>query len=75
MWITHQTRTNLYRTAQAEAIAQAIIDLKGGATTYDTLKKITDLIGASNGIAPLGADQSKNSLNITYPAYVDDILI
>ena len=46
-------------TAQAEAIAQAIIDLKGGATTYDTLKKITDLIGASNGIAPLGADQSK----------------
>lgn len=59
-------------TAQAEAIAQAITDLKGGATTYDTLKKITDLIGVANGIAPLGADSKIASTYL--PSYVDDIL-
>ena len=30
--------------------------LRGGETTYDTLKKIVDLIGAANGIASLDAD-------------------
>ena len=55
-------------TAQAEAIAQAITDLKGGATTYDTLKKITDLIGVANGIAPLGADKQ-------YPQYLYPLML
>lgn len=59
-------------TAQAAAIAQAITDLKGGATTYDTLKKITDLIGAANGIAPL--DENSKISSTYLPSYVDDIL-
>ena len=44
-------------TAQAEAIAQAVSDILGGATTYNTLKKITDWIvslrGNVNGICNL----------------------
>ena len=59
-------------TAQAAAIAQAITDIKGGATTYDTLKKITDLIGAANGIAPLDEDSKIPSTYL--PSYVDDVL-
>lgn len=57
---------------QAAAIAQAITDIKGGETTYDTLKKITDLIGAANGIAPL--DEGSKIPSTYLPSYVDDIL-
>jgi hypothetical protein len=59
-------------TAQAAAIAQAVADILGGETTYDTLKKITDLIGAPNGIAPLDEDSKIPSTYL--PSYVDDIL-
>lgn len=59
-------------TAQAAAIAQAVADILGGETTYDTLKKITDLIGAANGVAPLGADSKIASTYL--PSYVDDVL-
>jgi hypothetical protein len=59
-------------TAQAAAIAQAVADILGGETTYDTLKKITDLIGAANGIAPLDEDSKIPSTYL--PSYVDDIL-
>jgi hypothetical protein len=57
---------------QAAAIAQAVADILGGETTYDTLKKITDLIGAANGVAPLDEDSKIPSTYL--PSYVDDIL-
>lgn len=59
-------------TAQAAAITQAVADILGGETTYDTLKKIVDLIGAANGIAPLDEDSKISSTYL--PSYVDDVL-
>lgn len=58
--------------AQTNAIAAAVAGILGGETTYDTLKKIVDLIGAANGVAPLGADSKIPSDYL--PSYVDDIL-
>lgn len=49
-----------------------IAALIGGETTYDTLKKIVDLIGAANGIAPL--DEYRKIPSDYLPSYVDDIL-
>ena len=49
-----------------------IAGLRDGETTYDTLKKIVNLIGAANGIAPLDEDRKIPSTYL--PSYVDDIL-
>lgn len=67
-----KTELDSLNSAQAAAIAQAVADILGGETTYDTLKKIVDLIGAANGIAPLDGDSKIPSTYL--PSYVDDIL-